>query len=97
MMILIADIFPKIQTPKNVVRYVSKKTCFGGPFDKQRFKRVQTLSKFEREHLDQIYWSLWGKYSRKKYLLVICKVLRLFVNTLTANDKYSLLNRDNLT
>ena len=54
-MILIADIFPKIQTPKNVVRYVSKKTCFGGPFDKQRFKRVQTLSKFEREHLDQIY------------------------------------------
>ena len=25
------------------------------------------------------------------------KILRLFVNTLTANDKYSLLNRDNLT
>ena len=26
-----------------------------------------------------------------------CKTLRLFVNTLTAADKYSLLNRDNLT
>ena len=26
-----------------------------------------------------------------------CKILRLFVNTLTADDKYSLLNRDNLT
>ena len=25
-----------------------------------------------------------------------CKDLRLFVNTLTADDKYSLLNRDNL-
>ena len=25
------------------------------------------------------------------------KILRLFVNTLTANDKDSLLNRDNLT
>ena len=25
------------------------------------------------------------------------KILRLFVNTLTADDKYSLLNRDNLT
>ena len=33
----------------------------------------------------------------KKSLLVICKILRLFVNTLTADDKYSLLNRDNLT
>ena len=33
----------------------------------------------------------------KKSLLVICKILRLFVNTLTANDKYSLLNRDSLT
>ena len=30
-------------------------------------------------------------------LLVICKILGLFVNTLTADDKYSLLNRDNLT
>ena len=25
------------------------------------------------------------------------KILRLFVNTFTADDKYSLLNRDNLT
>ena len=30
-------------------------------------------------------------------MLVLCKILRLFVNTLTDNDKYSLLNRDNLT
>ena len=33
----------------------------------------------------------------EKSLLVLCKILRLFVNTLTADDKYSLLNRDNLT
>ena len=26
-----------------------------------------------------------------------CKILRLFLNTLTADDKYSHLNRDNLT
>ena len=30
-------------------------------------------------------------------MLVLCKNLRLFLNILTANDKYSLLNRDNLT
>ena len=30
-------------------------------------------------------------------MLVLCKILRLFVNTLTADDKDSLLNRRNLT
>ena len=28
---------------------------------------------------------------------MICKILRLFVNTLTADDNYSLLNREYLT
>ena len=27
----------------------------------------------------------------------MCETLKLFVNTLTADDNYSLLNRDNLT
>ena len=30
-------------------------------------------------------------------MLVLCKTLRLFVNTLTDDDKYCLLYRDNLT
>ena len=30
-------------------------------------------------------------------MLVLCKILRLFVNTLTADDKYFLVNRGNLT
>ena len=30
-------------------------------------------------------------------MLVLCKILRLLVNTLTDDDKYSLLHRDNLT
>ena len=29
-------------------------------------------------------------------MLVLCKILRLFVNTFTEDDKYSLLYRDNL-
>ena len=33
----------------------------------------------------------------EKSLLVIYKILRLFVNTLTADGKHYLLNRDNLT
>ena len=35
--------------------------------------------------------------SSEKSLLRIWKILRQFVKTLTADDKYSLLNRDNLT
>ena len=30
-------------------------------------------------------------------MLVLCKILRLFVNTLTNDGKYSVLYRDNLT
>ena len=35
--------------------------------------------------------------SGKTFLLEICKMLRNFVNTLTVDEKYFLLNRDNLT
>ena len=31
------------------------------------------------------------------YVLGICKILGLFVNTLNPDEKYSLLNRENLT
>ena len=40
---------------------------------------------------------MWVKFSVEKFLLVICKILGLFVNTLTVDDKYSLLKKDNLT
>ena len=42
-MTFIADLFSKLRTPKNVVRYLSKKSCFKGPFDWQHGKCVQTL------------------------------------------------------
>ena len=95
--ILIADVFQKLCTPKYMVIQMSKKSCFRGPFNKEHGKRTQTLLKSKRQHLYHIYWSLWRWLSWKKPLLVICKILRQFVNTLTANGKYSLLNRDNLT
>ena len=49
-MIVIADLFPKLRTPKNVVKYKSKKSRFKGPFDRQHGKRVQTLLRSERQH-----------------------------------------------
>ena len=49
-MTLIADLFPKLRTPENVVRYMSKKSCLKGPFDRQHGKRVQTLLPSKRQH-----------------------------------------------
>ena len=49
-MTFIAHLFPKLRTPKNVVRYLSKKSRFKGPFDKQHGKRVQTLLPSEPQH-----------------------------------------------
>ena len=49
-MTLIADLFPKLRTPQNVFRYISKKSRFKGPFERKHGKRVQTLLRTERQH-----------------------------------------------
>ena len=49
-MTLIADLFPKLRTPKNVVRYLSKKSAFKALFDRKHGKRVQTLLRSEPQH-----------------------------------------------
>ena len=49
-MTLIGDVFPKLRTPENVVRYMSKKSRFKGPFDRQHGTQVQTLLQSERQH-----------------------------------------------
>ena len=46
-MTLIADVFPKLWTPKSVVKQISKKYRFRGRFDKQHAKGDQTLLKSE--------------------------------------------------
>ena len=49
-MTFLADLFPKLRTPKDVVRYLSKKSRFKGLFDRQHGKRVQTLLRSEPQH-----------------------------------------------
>ena len=95
-MTLIAEVFLNLRTPKKVVRSISKKSCFRGSFEKWHGKQTDKLLKSEREHLYHIYRSLWKQFSWKNSVLVICKILGLFVNPLTADDKDSLLNRSNL-
>ena len=53
-MTLLADLFPKLRTPEKGVRYMSKKSRFKGPFDRQHGKRVQTLLQPEQRHRHHI-------------------------------------------
>ena len=94
---LIAEVFPKLWTPENMVTTMSKKSYFKGSFGKQHGKCAQILLKCQVKHLYQIYWSLWRQLTCKKSLLVISKISILFPNSLSAHGKYSLFNRDNLT
>ena len=95
-MILIADVFPKLRAPKSMFRYLSKKTYFGELLEKQHGKRAQTILKSEGQCFYHIYWSLSRQLSCKKSLLLIWKILRVVVNAFTADEKYSVLNRDNV-
>ena len=49
-MTFIANVFRKLRTPKNVVRYMSKKSRLKGNFDKQHGKRAKTHLRSERQN-----------------------------------------------
>ena len=87
----------EITDSKNVIRKMSKKSRFREPFDKQHGKRAQALLKSASQHLYHIHRSLPRKLSWKKSLLLTCQILGLLVNTLATDEKYPVLNRDNLT
>ena len=76
---------------------MSKKTRFREPFDKQHAKPAQALLKSAWQHLYYIHWLLPCQLRWKKSLFLTCKILGLLVNTLAADEKYTALNRDNLT
>ena len=86
---LLVSVFPKLLTQKEVVTWMSKTTRSRTPFRNQRVHEFQTLSKEARNHHYPIVPWIWDKLSWKKCRLVKFKILRLFVNTLTADDKYS--------
>ena len=56
----------------------------------------QTLLKSARHHYYPLFSSIRGKLSCKKSPSVWYEILRLFVNALTADDKYSDSNMQNL-
>ena len=59
--------------------------------DRQHAKVTETLLKSPRLYLCYIFWSLWKKISSKNSFLEVSEILRLFLNILTPDEKYSFL------
>ena len=81
---------------KDVATENSKRSCFGTPFANERVNGFQTLLKSAQRHYYPPFSSIRGKLNLKKSPSVWYEMLRLFVNALTADDKYSGSNILNL-
>ena len=68
---------------------MSERSCFRTPFANERVNGFQTLPKSARHHYYPLFSSIRSKLSWKKSPSVWYEILRLFVNALTADDKYS--------
>ena len=94
-MSVLAEIFPKLLFRREVATRTSRRSCFRTPFGNQRFNGFETPLKVATHHYYPFLpWSS-GKLSWKKNALLWLKILRLFANTLTADDKYSCCNIQN--
>ena len=54
-MAVIVYVFPKLETAKDVVTQISKKSCFRTPLDSQHAKGSKTLLKFVRKQFYHIF------------------------------------------
>ena len=69
-----------------------KKFRFRGCYEKQYGTHTQALFKSVSLNLYDTHWSWARKFCSKKFLLLICLMLGLLVNTLVTNEKYLFLN-----
>ena len=75
---------------------MSKKPRFKIPLDTQHAKSCQTLLISARKQFYHFLPSLWSTGSWKVSFLLIFEILGLFGSTLTADEKNSLRNSENL-
>ena len=95
-MIVIANVFPKLQNVKDLVKPVSWKHRFRNSFDSQQVNGCQTLVKSAWKQFYQILWSLSGEMICKISPFVNFKILGVFANTFTVDHKYPVWNCENL-
>ena len=96
-MIVIATLFRKFQTLKDLVRPLFKKHRFRNCFDNQHVKESQSPAKSAKEDIHRTFSSLWVTLIWKISPLVICQILGVFSNTFTANDNFFFQDFENLS
>ena len=92
---VLAYLFPKLLFWKDVATEMSRKASFRTPFGNQCVNGFQTPLKVATHHYFPFPPWISVKLSWKKTALLWSSILRLFVNTLTADDKYSCRNMQN--
>ena len=78
--------------PKEMFTWGSKRCCFRRTFVNQRVKGFETLLRLPRHHYFPIFPRIRDKLTWKMSALVTSEIFRLFVNTLSPDDKYSRRN-----
>ena len=96
-MLVIANVFPKLQVVKTFLRPFCKKRHFGTHFNSQHVKVSPILRKCSWERFSLVFPSFWGNLTLKMSLLVLSKILGVFLNTFTADCKYPVKDWENVT
>ena len=94
-MSVLALLFPKLFFGKEVATETSRRSCFRTPFGNQRVNGFQTQLKVTKHNYYPFFPWILAKLSSKTTALLWSRILRLFANTLTADDKYSCRNMEN--
>ena len=94
--IAIANLFPKLQTVKILVRPLSKKHRFRTRFGSQHVKASQIVPKSPWDRFNHVFSSFSAKLIWKVSPLMLGEILGVFVNTLTDDDKYRVQDCENL-
>ena len=95
-MIVIANVSPKLETVKILVRPLSRKCRFRTRFDSQYAKASQKLATSPWESFCHVFTPFSGKLIPKISPLVLDEVLVVFVNRLTADGQYPVQDCENL-
>ena len=95
-MMVLANVFPKLQTVKNLARTLFKRCCFRERFDTEHVKASQILAKSPWVCFFHVFSTFSEKLIWKMSPLVLRQISGVFVNTLTGNDKYPVQDSENL-
>ena len=95
-MIVIANVFSKLQTVKDLVKPLYKNGRFRKSFRSQHVKGFQLLVKSAWEHFDHIFRSLLREMTWKISAFLSLEILGVFVNTSSSDDKYPVRDCENL-